>query len=153
MIQLSPHFTLTELIESDTAQRLGINNVPTDDEVLDNLHTLAAGLERVRAALDDAPILISSGYRSPRLNAAIKGSKNSAHCLGLAADFRAPAFGSPIEISRELAARAGFVGFDQLIFEGTWVHVAFPPADQDPREEVLTAHFGPGGAMYTRGVV
>lgn len=156
--QLSPHFSLEEMLESDIATRLGISNAPADDEVLENLYALAAGLERVRSALGDAPILISSGYRSPRLNKAVGGSgskpgtKPSAHTRGLAADFRAPAFGSPREIALALAAANELVGADQIIFEGSWTHVGFPEIGSRPRGEVLTAHFAGGGVTYTKGV-
>ena len=68
---------------------------------------------------------------------------------GRAADIVCPEFGTPREISETLIQQKLLVGFDQIIQEGDWLHVAF--ADS-PRFDVLTAHFGPGGATYTRGL-
>lgn len=151
-MKLSPHFTFDELTFSETAVRLGIDNRPDDPDVVAHLFILATGLEVVRAVLGDVPILLSSGYRSPRLNAAVGGSKNSAHCRGLAADFRAPAYGTPYKIARTLADHPVTVGFDQLIFEGTWVHIGFPAPENEARGEILTAHFRNGSVSYSKGV-
>ena len=133
---LSENFTLDEFIFSQTAARLGIDNTPPPP-MLANLKRLAQALEVVRTALGGAPILISSGYRSPALNKAVKGARNSAHVLGLAVDFTAPRFGSVLQTAK--AAAASGVAFDQIIHEfGRWVHLAIPPQDQSARAETLT---------------
>lgn len=142
-MRLSEHFTLGELIFSSTAQRLGIDNEPPPN-VLGHLYSLAQGLERARFALNGMPIHIDSGYRSPALNAIVGGAKNSAHLDGDAADFICPPFGSPLVIVHFLAVQEGF-RFDQLIQEGSWVHISFAPA---LRGEILTATFKDGKATY-----
>jgi zinc D-Ala-D-Ala carboxypeptidase len=149
-MQLTPHFSVAELTRSEYAVRKGIDNTP-NDEVLANLLLLADGLERVRSVLG-VSVYISSGYRSQKVNAGIGGATNppSAHTLGLAADFTAPEFGSPLEICRALESQQDEVDFDQLINEGTWVHISFKEAS--PRGEILTAHFNGGKATYTRGL-
>ena len=144
-MNLTEHFTLEELTFSPTAERQKINNTPSLEAVA-HLTTLAEGLEKVRALLG-GPIRITSGYRSPALNAAIGGAKNSAHMSGFAADFVCPLFGSPLDIVKEISTSS--VNFDQCIHEGTWVHISFDP---DMRREVLTAHFHNGRAYYTEGV-
>ena len=144
-MNLTEHFTLEELTFSQTAERQKINNTPPL-KVVAHLTTLAAGLEQVRALLGGS-IRISSGYRSPELNRAIRGAKKSAHLAGYAADFTCPSFGSPCEVVRAIAASA--IVFDQCIYEGTWIHISFDP---DARRQVLTAHFGPSGTTYTQGV-
>lgn len=149
-MNLTPNFSLAELIHSDTATRLGIDNSPSD-EILDNLHTLASGLERVRTFLQK-PIRINSGYRCPKLNAAVKGAKESAHLRGLAADFTCEAFGKPIDIVKLLIEQKEAVGFNRIIQEGTWVHIDFPAEGEKPQYKILTAHFGPGGTTYSAGV-
>jgi len=58
------------MTHSQTANRLSLNNTPPSD-VLANLVTTAAGLEQIRTLLSDKIILISSGYRSPEVNAAV----------------------------------------------------------------------------------
>ena len=135
-MQLTEHFSMEELIASETAARAGIDNSPTDDIIV-NLRLLAEGLERARAALNGKPIHINSGYRSPRLNAAVGGASKSMHMRGLAADILCPQFGPPLEVCRALA-RAG-LGTDQIIHEfGKWCHVAFPARSAAPRGELLT---------------
>ena len=147
MTDLSAHFTLEELTRSPYAERWGIDNTPPA-EVLGNLDLLAAGLERVRSVLS-MPIHVDSGYRCPKLNSAIKGAKDSAHTQGLAADIVCPDFGTPLVIAQALIEQKQLVGFDTVIQEGTWLHVAF--ADE-PRFRVLTAHFGNGATTYTEGL-
>lgn len=148
-MNITEHFTLQELTASDYALRHGIDNTVTDPDVMANLYLLADGLELIRALID-VPIHISSGYRCPKLNSALRGSRTSAHMIGLAADFTAPAFGSPREIALEIAASD--VPFDQLIFEGTWVHVAFPAYPNPPARTVMTAVFRHGNVSYVQGV-
>lgn len=146
-MNLSTHFTLEELIESDLAIRKGIDNQP-NPEVTANLYVLADGLERVRTILL-APIIITSGYRSQKLNSALGGARNSQHTLGLAADFKIANM-TPKEVCLAILEHEPFIRFDQLIAEGTWTHISF--ADH-PRGDVLTAHFGGMGTIYTKGIV
>lgn len=132
MIYLSPHFTLDELTFSQTAERLGLNNDP-GPEVLAALKRTALGLEAVRVRLGGAPILVSSGYRSPPVNAAVGGSASSQHMRGEAVDFTAPRFGVPRQIVDALADSD--VPYDQLILEfGRWVHISF---SGNPRRHAL----------------
>lgn len=146
-MQLSAHFSLDELTASQTATRKGIDNTPPAD-VMPAMQELANGLERVRRILG-VPMQINSGYRSAKLNAAVGGSKTSQHCKGEAADFVAPQFGNPMEVCRAIVANADEIQFDQLIYEGAWIHISFTP---DPRQSVLTAHFGNGGVKYSAGL-
>lgn len=145
-MNLSQNFTLEELTHSDLAVRKGIKNDP-DPDTLENLKTLASTLEQVREVLG-TPILINSGYRCPKLNAAVGGSMTSAHVQGLAADFISPKFGTPREIC--LAVLKSGIPFDQIIQEGTWVHLSVDPR---MRKQALTAHFANGKATYTQGIV
>jgi hypothetical protein len=135
-MNLTEHFTLEELIRSDYATRKYIDNRP-DADILENLKILAQGLERIRRILC-VPLIISSGYRCPKLNTAIGGSRSSAHMQGLAADFTAPAYGDPTEVVAALIERKSDINYDQVILEfpdrGGWVHVGF--ADS-PRGQAL----------------
>jgi len=133
---LSPHFALAEFTVSQTAAREDIDNTPSP-EIVDHLRRLAMTLEQVRILLGDKPILISSGYRSPALNAAVGGVPNSAHVTGLAADFIAPGFGSPVVICRFLQSHMAELQIDQLIHEyDSWVHLGL--ADGRARMMALT---------------
>ena len=142
-------FWLSEFLRSDTAVRRGLDNVPKALELANIRNVLAPGMQRVRNALGQ-PVLITSGYRSPEVNRAVGGSPSSQHMSGLAADFVCPQFGLPRTVVQYLMERAGEIRFDQLIWEGSWVHISFAPAA--PRGEVLTAHFRGGSVTYSRGV-
>lgn len=130
---MSRFFTLDEMLFSETATRLKINNAPGQKE-LANLERLMLTMDQVREYLD-APVIVSSGYRSPELNKTTKGSKTSAHMRGLACDFRCPAYGTPLMVAQALA-KSGIV-FDQLIHEfGSWVHLGL--SEEAPRGQLLT---------------
>jgi len=140
-MNLTPHFTLEELIFSQTALDEGIDNEP-NDEVKENLLTLASGLERVRNLLGN-PMLVSSGYRSAELNAVVHGVFDSAHIEGFAADFTCPDFGTPQQIVNFIHNNR--IPLDQCIMEETWVHISFAPI---MRNQYLVAKFINGVAHY-----
>ena len=138
MSQLTTHFTLEEFTDSQTAARKGIDNVPSaDSRERKNLQRTAEVMEKVRALPGDKPILISSGYRGPKVNAAVGGSKSSAHMSALAVDFSCPGFGTPLAICKKLQPHMKELGIDQLIHEfGSWVHLGLRYGD--PRHMALT---------------
>lgn len=142
-MNLSEHFTLAEFTQSQMAARKGLDNSPGPD-VIENLKANAAAMEWVRAkVLRGLPVIVNSGYRSPAVNLAIGGVGNSAHCLGWACDFICPAFGTPLEVACAIAATK--LDFDQLIWEGTWVHLSVDPR---MRRQVLTMQ----GGKYRTGL-
>lgn len=144
-VPLTPHFTLEEFTVSQTAARLGIDNTPPL-WYRAHLQAVAEQLEAVRALLG-VPVHISSGYRCFALNTAVGGAPKSAHLLGLAADFIAPQFGTPLQIARAIAGSP--IRFDQLIYEyGTWVHLGL--SEGPPRGETLSIFAGTG---YLAGLV
>lgn len=150
-VWLSPNFSLAELTASQEATRRGIDNTPGPEE-LANLYTLAECLEQIRKLCGNVPLLPSSGFRSQRLNRAVGSNDTSAHVLGLACDFTAPRYGTPLEVAR-LVSTKGPRYIDQVIFEGTWVHVGLAPRGTQPRGQVLTAVFKPGKrTTYTQGL-
>lgn len=148
MTNLSAHFTLEELVRSQTATRFGIDNRPSDS-VLINLKRLAEMLERVRSAVGK-PIQVTSGYRCKALNERVCGSKNSAHMDGRAADIVVAGL-APIRVARAIR-EAGIVP-DQLIYEGGWVHVGIPLVGDKPRGDVMTAVFEKGEPRYMHGLI
>jgi len=146
--KLSDHFTLEELVFSQTATRDGIDNTPPP-QVVANLRRLAQTLEQVRELLGGAPILVSSGYRSPALNKAVGGARNSAHMLGLAVDFTAPASGTVLQVARRVAASD--IAYQQVIHEfGAWVHLGLAPDGAAPQREQLSIFQGTG---YLDGII
>jgi zinc D-Ala-D-Ala carboxypeptidase len=143
---LSDHFSLDEFTASQEATRHGINNKPSD-KVVENLRMLAALLEQVRELLGGGAIRISSGYRSIALNRHIGSNDTSAHVRGWAADFTCPSFGTPLAVAKKIAESN--LKFDQLIYEGTWIHISCDPQN---RRQLLTARFEHGHTYYTTGI-
>lgn len=148
---LSEHFTLSEATRSDTAIRLGLDNTPSQ-EVFDNMVQAAERMETVRRILGGDPIEITSWHRAPAVDKAVGGvGRTNGHASGWCIDFRKyqhlPNYMTPLEICEALMKTD--LRWDQLIWEGTWVHISFHPA---LRQHRLTAHFGNGPATYTPGI-
>jgi zinc D-Ala-D-Ala carboxypeptidase len=133
-MNLSPNFTLEEMIASETAARHHIDQTPPN-EVLMNLRRLALFLEDVRKVLDK-PIHINSAYRSPLANEAVGGKKTSQHCRGTAADLKVKGM-TPHEVVTAII-KSG-LQYDQVIREfDSWTHVSIPNGkDIAPRKQAL----------------
>jgi len=150
-MKLSKNFSLQELVKSNTATRRNINNTPTQ-EVITNLQVL---VDNVLQPLRDrvGTIVISSGYRSPELNATIGGSSTSDHSLGMAADIETVGLDNKVLAQ---TIRDNFQ-FTQLILEfyedgvpdSGWVHVSYDPLDL--KKQVLTASKVNGKTHYSIG--
>ena len=117
------HFTIKELCRSDTARRLGIDNIPPASAVK-ALHEL---VDHVLDPLREAwggPIHVNSGYRCHELNRLVGGTPYSQHQRGEAADITV---GSPTRNRRLLALIKRLnLPVDQCIDEKgcRWIHVS-----------------------------
>lgn len=121
-------FTIKELTKSDVAKRSRINNVPSKQEEQNLIALVDNILDPLREAYGK-PIIVTSGFRCERLNKLIKGSKNSQHRLGQAADIRTVEDTKEenkklFELIKELN-----LPFDQLIneYDFDWIHVSYSP--------------------------
>jgi hypothetical protein len=123
-MNISSHFSYEEAIQSASGERAGINNTPSNEEE-ENIKFTANLMENVRSILNNKVILVSSWYRSPELNKLVGGSIASQHMDGLAVDFICPDFGTPLECCQELEKKKVMLGYDQLIYEYSWVHISF----------------------------
>ena len=118
---LTPDFNLNEFTVSQAAERFGYNNTPSK-EVIANLKELCVYVLQPLRDLVKVPVIISSGYRCPSVNAVIGGYYNSQHLEGKAADFLIPSLTLP-ESFNEVYKN---LPFDQLIFEfDRWIHVSY----------------------------
>ncbi len=142
------------MIKSSTADRMGVSNEPTTEHVINLVNLCNFILQPVREEF--GPIRISSGYRSPALNAKIGGSGKSQHCNGEAADFESSRISNP-----KLAAWiAKNLEFDQLILEfydgknpnSGWVHCSYKK-DGTNRKSTLTALKVKGKTQYKKGLL
>lgn len=122
------HFTIEEMYASDTAKRLGIDNKPSVQQMINLVYLCANVLEPLRVAMDE-PIKIGSGFRCQKLNKAVGGVYNSQHLKGQAADL---CIDGDIQKGRKwFEYIRKNLQFDQLIWEkntktgSCWVHVSF----------------------------
>ena len=147
--KISKHISLKEATRSNTAQRLGIDNFPTNDVLIKMQLTANKIFEPLREYVD-CPIYISSFYRSPELNTAIGGAKNSQHCKGEAIDLD--------DVYSKVKNKVFFnyikenLDFDQLIWEfgdeqnPAWVHVSYK--EKGNRNRILKAIKEKGKTKY-----
>lgn len=134
--RISPHFTWNEMLQSNTASRLGISNQPSLFAA-SNLTRLAyMGIEPVRKHFGK-PARVTSGYRSPSLNRAIGGSVTSNHSIGCAVDFEltdVDNYDVALWMTKNLPE------FDEIILEAYtgepnsgWIHCAIRPENNRHR--------------------
>lgn len=121
----TPHFTLEELIKSETATKKRIDNTPSVGVVRNLCSLIIEVLEPARVKLG-APIIVSSGYRSVALNKAVGGVQNSQHISGQAVDVVC----TKKEDKQKLFEIFATMEFDQLLWEtnsaGTqWIHISY----------------------------
>lgn len=112
------YFSITEFLRSDAADKHQVSNMPYDEELLKVLTNIIALVNNVLdplRAMIGRPIIITSGYRSQRVNELVGGSKTSQHLSGQAADIHVQGFTpEQMEIVYEIAQM--YLDFDQLIF-------------------------------------
>ena len=84
MFKISKNFSLNELTKSATATRLDIDNSPSPAHLVPMTALCHIILQPVWEK--GGVVSVNSCYRSPDLNAAVRGSSKSQHCKGEAAD-------------------------------------------------------------------
>jgi|15BtaG_2_1085339.scaffolds.fasta_scaffold12873_3 uncharacterized protein YcbK (DUF882 family) len=136
-MRLSTHFTLAEMTTTST----GIANNPPQDVLTEMVRLCRVVLEHLRAEVG-RPLQVTSGYRSPEVNAAVGGSATSQHLKGQAADVK------PLGVDRlvlwgVVLANLDDIPIDQaIIYEETGhVHVSTSPS---PRRDALVKVAGSG---------
>lgn len=128
------NFSIKEFTDSAKAKELKIDNsLPEElEEIAESTLQMVQNIRDHLSAVkgEAVPVTITSGYRCIKLNKAIGGEITSDHLKAMAVDFRAPAFGTPIEVARELSKHVDALGIGQLINEypergsDGWVHVS-----------------------------
>ena len=154
-MKLSQNFSLAELIEAGSARRLGLDeqfNPPLD--VIGNLQLFT---KHVLQPLRDAvghEIKITSGYRSPKVNKAVGGSKTSDHLKGMASDIQLWINGvNKNQLLYDTILKLK-LPFKQMIDEfGTdaepaWIHIAYDKSNN--KGECLRARKINGQTVYTK---
>lgn len=126
---------MKELTKSSTADKLGIDNTPTT-EVSAQLSNLVTHVLDPLREMYGKPITVNSGYRCPKLNAAVGGAKSSQHMRGEAADITG---GSREENKKLFELIRDNLPFDQLLNESdySWVHVSYVSTSKN-RKQILS---------------
>ena len=139
---LSKNFNLDEFTVSQAAERFGYNNTPSE-EIISNLKELCVHVLQPLRDLVKVPVVITSGYRSPTVNAVIGGHYHSQHLEGKAADFLIPSLTLP-ESFNEVYNN---LPYDQLIFEfGRWIHVSYNRTEN--RKQAMVSKKVDGKVVY-----
>jgi hypothetical protein len=134
-MKLTEHFLLEEFLQNNHNLILQ----PSTKEI-ENITTLC---EKVLEPLREkfcVPIKISSGYRNYVLNGLVKGSVNSDHLFGYAADFQTD---KPFDLIKMYSWIIRALNFNQVIFyvmddlKCRWVHVSYKPR-QNVREILIS---------------
>jgi hypothetical protein len=147
---LSKSFTLNELTKSQEATRLGIDNTPNEEHIL-NLKLLCENVLQPIRDFYGMPLSVSSGYRSAALCEAIGSSSKSQHTKGQAADFEI--FGVANKDLADFVVKN--LDYDQCILEfwnenepnSGWVHCSFNALGN--RKQFLKAEKLNGRVVYT----
>lgn len=112
------YFSIAEFLNSDAADKYQVSNMPADEEllaVLNNINALVNNVLDPLRAMIARPIIITSGYRSQRVNELVGGSKTSQHLTGKAADFHVQGY-TPQQMDVVYQTIRMCFDFDQLIF-------------------------------------
>ena len=150
MSKISDHITLSEGINSYTAKRKGIENIP-DEYQTTNMYILAHKVFEPLRKWVGGPIKINSFFRSPELNKAIGGSSKSQHCEGRAMDID-DVYGHKTNAEMFEYIKEN-LDFDQMIWEfgsdknPDWLHVSYCSTDEN-RKRCLKAYRENGKTKY-----
>ena len=151
-MKLTANITLDELTKSQTAERKGINNNPSPEQI-ENLKALAVNVLQPIRSHFDKPLIISSGFRCAQLCLEIGSKISSQHVAddeAAAADFEIPGVDN-MQLAMWISKNTDF---DQLILEfyepgdpnSGWVHCS--AVKEGSRAQVLKASKVEGRTKY-----
>ena len=149
-MKISDHITYAEAIHSNTAKRKGIDNTPSEVQVL-SMKLLAEKIFEPLRKWVGGPIKVNSFFRSVTLNETIGGVASSQHCKGQAIDID-DTFGV-VANSDMYNYIKNNLDFDQMIWEfgddenPNWVHVSYV-SKEDNRNRCLKAYKEQGKSKY-----
>ena len=127
------NFSFNELTKTDT----GLDNTPSDMNVISNLCRLAVFLQTIRNELH-LPIIVNSAYRSAEVNAKVGGVSSSYHVKGLAADIRCSDMDKLLTILHSHLMEIDQLGIYHNSTTQLWFHVGLPEEGKSPRTQIYT---------------
>ena len=152
-MKISKNFSYRELIRSQTADRLGLENKPNEEQLINLVHLTVNVLQPVRDT--HGIVTVSSGFRDPVVSEKVGSSSKSQHCQGQAADFECLSGPSNYDLAQWIRDN---LEFDQLILEmyrtgdphSGWVHCSYNLLSN--RKKCLTASIVDGSTKYDEGL-
>jgi len=150
--QLSEHFWLNELTQSETAEAHGITiRVELESDVDFNLRNLVSTILQPLRYRVGHPLKITSGYRPPEVNKLVGGAETSQHLTGEAADIYSDQL-SLYELSRQVIR--GVLPYDQMIaeYDEGVLHISRTQAG-DNRRQALSRYKTDDGYVYKTGII
>ena len=127
------NFTFKELIKNDS----GLDNMPNDMNVINNICRLAAFLQTIRNELH-LPIIVNSGYRSKEVNESVGGVSSSYHCKGLAADIKCADMDKLLAVLHSHLMDIDQLGIYYSNTKQEWYHIGLPEEGKVPRTQIYT---------------
>lgn len=125
------YFKVSEILRSSTAKKLEIDNIPTDEEIIENINYTLERLNTIRENYGK-PIIITSGYRCDMLNSLVGGVKDSYHKKGLAADLK-----WDVDLAKHITDNEQFDSFIRESNGNTkWLHIQFRRNRDEERQKV-----------------
>ena len=118
---MKKNFSLREMVVSSSHPKLLPTSIPIS--VADNLMNVWFYILQPLREAYGKPIVVTSGYRPTALNSAVGGVKNSQHLTGEAVDIVAQQRSDTDQLGKLIESL--HLPFDQLIYEGTWIHVSY----------------------------
>lgn len=144
--KLTKNFTIEEFTASPTASKLKIDNT-VPEKYKENLQSIAELMQKIRDKWG-APIIVSSGYRCPKLNKAINGANTSQHMTAAACDFHTVTDkeSDNMNLWRMIISmiKLGEIKCRQCIFEyghknigPSWIHIAVQDSEHKYKENEI----------------
>lgn len=147
------YFTIEELCKTSTK----IENVPNAVEKANLVCLVESVLDPIREKYGK-PIIVTSGYRSEKVNKAVGGASTSQHLKGQAVDIvtkgnkdNAVLFKLILDMKKQ-----GKIVFDQLINEypnglGTpsWIHISYKAIGENRGQVLIASKLKGGKTVYS----
>lgn len=118
----SRFFTLEEFCYSNTAVIYDLDNTLPSCYLANANIFCCLVLDFLRFRLG-RPLVISSGYRSDAVNAAVHGAVNSLHLKGLAADIPFSVNGLDVSFFDCLSFYNGVISFEKIVHNTDYIHI------------------------------
>ena len=142
MYKIGKYITYDDVVRSDMAKRLGVQNAPNDSQ-LANIEALILNIYDKVIDHFNKKIGFNSCFRNEVINNAIKGARNSQHCTGEAIDIDADIYANVTNQSIFTFIKSN-LNYDQLIPEDIdskgnigWIHVSYSKSNNRKQPMVM----------------